>query len=204
MTAFRCPANVHVNTLHVLWSAIQPCYGGNDSQYVICSVFRARSFLLAQRQKDWWLLFRHARVHSVLLVLSSTGCRDLSGLWTERVCWDSSVLCPITLEIESVRCLWRFFVTAPAYLEHCLLHLLTSQGPGLGDTRDMVFDSCRAFSRAEEGAKGLPHLKPLCQGERCGSLTSVSYLPVSEANMRWRYKALLCIMVHLLKQRPEG
>lgn len=105
--AFWCPANVHVNMLHGLWSAIQPYYGGNDSQYAVCSVFGASSFLIAQG--DWWLLFRHAWVRSVLLVLSPTGCRDLSGLWTEKVCWESSVLCPVTLEIELVRCPWRLW-----------------------------------------------------------------------------------------------
>lgn len=63
-----------------------------------------------------------------------------------------------------------------------MLHLLAAQGPGLGDaTRDTLFGSCRGFARAEEGAKGLPHLHPLCQGEHSKNLTSVSYLPVSEA-----------------------
>ena len=38
----------------------------------------------------------------------------------------------------------------------------------------------QGFARAEEGAKGLPHLHAPCQGEQSESLTSVSYLLVSE------------------------
>lgn len=57
-----------------------------------------------------------------------TGSRGLPGLWTERVCWDSSVLWRIALGIQTVRHLWRVFVAAYAYQKHCL-HTYTG-GPG--------------------------------------------------------------------------
>lgn len=165
-----------------------PAMEGMTQSVLFALVLRPAPFWERRGSEIDGSCFSMSGFRSVILASSPTGCRDLSGLWRERMCGDSSVLCPVTLEIESVRCPGRFFVTAPAYQEHCLLHLLVTQGPDLGDaTRDM-FGSCRSFARAEEGAKGSSSHR-FYQGEHSETLTSVSYFAVSQADFlvynRW-------------------
>lgn len=63
-----------------------------------------------------------------------------------------------------------------------LFTVVVAQGAGPGDaTTNTLFGDCRGFLKAEEGAKGLPHLHALCQSKHSKSLTNVSFLPVSES-----------------------
>lgn len=72
-------------------------------------------------------------------------------------------------------------MATPPHQEHCSLQSSVAQGPGLGDAARNMFGGCKGFLKAEEGAKGLPHLHPLCQSKHSESLIHVSCLPVSES-----------------------
>lgn len=122
------------------------------------------------------------------------------------------LICPVPLEIESVRCPWRFFVTAPAYQEHCLLRLLVAQGPDLGDARrDMWLAHAGVLLGQRKVPKVLPHT-PSTRVSRVRLLQAwaisqflrqISWCIIDGQNMRWKYKALLCLMVNLLGWHPE-